>query len=119
MLVGKPWEGEGEDDGDSAIPVPPEPAISDAPLPTHPHAQSPRPDTLACKAERLTDHDLDAALASCRAGDFAAAELRLARVPPPCILHPPGPRPKTLLPGHRYTRRGAGLQAKKVSPWNR
>ena len=117
MLVGKPWEG--EDDGDGAIPVPPEPAISDALLPARPYTQPPGPDTLACKAERLTDHALDAALASALAGDFAAAELRLARVPPPCILHPPGPRPKKLLPGHHYTRRGAGLQAKKVSPWNR
>ena len=118
MLAGKPWE---EDDGDRAIPILPAPAVSDAPLlprehaiPTHPGA-----DTLAHKAERLTDHDLDAALASARAGDFAAVELRLARVQPPCILHPGRPKPKTRLPGHSYTRRGAGLQAKKASPWSK
>ncbi len=127
MLAGKPWE---EDDGDVLSRVlRPEavvPAVSDPTLPvlvgTVPEPAVPStltPDTLAHKAERLTDADLDAAIASCRAGDFAAAELRLARVPPPCILHPPGLRPKVHLPGYRYSRRGAGLQAKKVSPWNR
>ena len=117
MLSGKPWD---EDDGDRAIPVPVqvEPAISDAPLPLPAVHQHPTHDTLAHKAERLTDHDLDAAIASALRGDFAAAELRLSRVPPPCILHPGRAKPK----GRRsftFSRRGAGLQAKKVSPWRR
>ena len=120
MLAGKPWEG-GEDDGDRARPVPVSlDPVSDTLLPVqHAVHVPPTPDTLAHKAERLTDHDLDAALASARAGDFAAVELRLARVQPPCILHPGRPKPKTRLPGHSYTRRGAGLQAKKASPWRR
>ena len=118
MLAGKPWE---EDDGDRARPTPvlPLPIVSEIPLPLPAVPSTPTPDTLAHKAERLTDHDLDAALASARAGDFAAVELRLARVQPPCILHPGRPKPKTRLPGHSYTRRGAGLQAKKASPWSK
>jgi len=128
MLSGKPWEDEDEDGGDGAMPVPVSPVspVSDTSLSRGPadwrgqYAASAPPDTLAHKAERLTDAALDAALASALAGDFAAAELRLARVSPPCILHPGNPRPKThRLPGHHYTRRGAGLQAKKVSPWRR
>jgi hypothetical protein len=102
----------------SPTPVP-SPAPPDPPPPP-PLPPPPAPDTLAHKAERLSDADLDAALASALSGDLDAAELRLARVNPPCILHPLKPRPKThRLPGHHYTRRGAGLQAKKVSPWRR
>lgn len=116
MLAGKPWE----DGDDGPIPVPPALPVSDTPVPLPLVPPPQTPDTLAHKAERLTDADLDAAIASCRAGDFAAAEMRLARVNPPCILHPGRPKPKThRLPGHHYTRRGAGLQAKKVSPWRR
>jgi hypothetical protein len=117
MLSGKPWD---DDEGDGAMPTPP--PVPEAPdtvfVPRAAAHHTPSPDTLAHKAERLTDADLDAAIRSALAGDFAAAELRLSRVNPPCVMHPVMRQPKVHRP-FQYSRRGAGLQAKKVSPWRR
>lgn len=118
MLSNKPWEG--EDNGDAAMPTPLTLAHADTfPVPALLVPQPPAPDTLAHKAERLSDQALDAAIASALSGDHDAAALRLTRVQPPCVLHPGRPKPKTHRNGARYTPRGAGLQAKKVSPWRR
>lgn len=76
------------------------------------------PETLAHKLQRLPDDALDAAWARAMVGDFEALDVQLARLPPPCVLHPPGPR-KHRKAGTIITRRGAGVRAAKVSPWGR